>query len=146
MKLNATGDGAINFGSPFRLIQSGGAETLIPVDGYLVKLGYSHTTGSLQWMGPMNKSLSGAPPKMHEPDKWFDMDVIVKNKHVQILVNGKVATDYHDPAFSPRRGHIMLQSSARRRRSPRPRFASARLRSRNCHPRRRDAVVGRRII
>ena len=107
VKMTAKADGGIHFGTLFGL--SVDKTGLWPIRGYQAQLGLPASTGSLNKFGGPFKTLHRAPAKMHEADKWFDMEVIVKNKHVQILVNGKIATDYHDPAFSPPLGHITLQ-------------------------------------
>ncbi len=101
VKTSGKANGGIDFGVPL------GLDGQWLKSGYQVPLGF--LAGSLKRLGGEYKTLHQAPAKMHEPDAWFVMEVIVKNNHVQTLVNGKIAANYHEPAFSPPTGHIVLQ-------------------------------------
>ncbi len=104
VKMNSVGDGGIIFGVPFSVDWKPGS--------YQAQLGLPYTpTGSLDQFPPW-KVLHRAEAKLHKVDEWFVYEVVVRGNHIQILVNGKIATDYHDLEHTPRAGHVVLYNNS----------------------------------
>lgn len=49
--------------------------------------------------------------RLHEPDRWFEMEVIARGNHIQIFVNGKKCVDFIDDKKTYFRGRIGLQAN-----------------------------------
>jgi len=106
-KLNAEGDA----GQVFRCQYGFGAE----VAGGMVPRGYE---ANISQVGVFKTgTLSGAdwPPEGGKgveipADTWFTQEVIARDNHIVVKVNGKVIVNYNDRRHSYRQGHLALQA------------------------------------
>ena len=79
-------------------------------NGYEAQINSTHRdpnkTGSLYMRGGPTIGVAQSPVP---PNEWFAMEVIARDNHIVILVNGHTLTDYVDPQRRFTSGHIALQ-------------------------------------
>jgi serine/threonine protein kinase len=109
VKMNAAGDGGIVFGVPFAF---DGGRGKVATGAYQAQLGLPwYPSGVLHRWSPSwakIKDVTRLNGHLHKADEWFVYEVIVQGKHIQVLVNGQVYSDFHDAEQTPARGHLML--------------------------------------
>ena len=112
VKINDQGNSGIYFRVPFDVSRLGmfptGYEAQI-LNGLQYNRGNkvveNNLTGSLYGLAPFDKLLV-------LPDTWFTLEVIAKDNHIVIKVNGQTTVDYHDPERRRVRGHLALQMAS----------------------------------
>ena len=112
-KINAAGDSGIVFRAPFAVEPGPFPPNVTLEGGYEAQINIRDNwdvhTGSLVVGGDIRQR---APRKLHGPEEWFQLEVLAQGNHLQIRINGKTTTDYHDLARRYVRGHIALQTWA----------------------------------
>jgi hypothetical protein len=116
-QINATGDGGIVLRTDFAVRPATSTSGVAFTSGYEAQIAlrpkWPVHTGSLS--GPADQSAGDAvfevgPLNPHQPDEWFQLEVIARGNHLQVFVDGKQTADYHDEKAQFTRGHLALQT------------------------------------
>ena len=75
-----------------------------------VRKSASYRSGALTVKDPDVRVLAPSSVPPHAANEWERLEIIALKDHIQILLNGKLITDYTDPDRKFTRGHIALCS------------------------------------
>jgi uncharacterized protein (TIGR03067 family) len=99
-KISPNGDSGLFFRAPFKVLRS-----RLPYEAQILgKRDLSFNTGSL-WGFPGGE----VTQPLVKPDEWFTEEVIARDNHIVIRVNGQTTVDFAEPSREFARGHLALQ-------------------------------------
>lgn len=112
-RINADGDSGVHFRIPAPVADRRGRWGYT-VTGPEAEIGVrpkpGHRSGALTVKDPDQRILATAPQPPHGHYEWGRLEVIARKDHIQILVDGKLVTDYIDRERKFQKGHIALAS------------------------------------